>query len=82
MGAPAGAAGAAFVPIDPDYPAARRAFMLTDSGELDEALQFVAERGVKGEAQSVYAALGDRMREEVHALSMTTLTPLQWRATR
>jgi len=25
--------------------------------------------------QLVYAALGDRMREEVHALSMTTLTP-------
>ena len=25
--------------------------------------------------QMVYAALGDRMREEVHALSMNTLTP-------
>ena len=30
--------------------------------------------------QLVYAALGDRMREEIHALSMTTLTPAQWRA--
>lgn len=29
--------------------------------------------------QLVYAALGDRMREEIHALSMTTLTPSQWR---
>ena len=28
--------------------------------------------------QLVYAALGDRMREEVHALSMQTLTPEQW----
>ena len=28
--------------------------------------------------QLVYAALGDRMREEIHALSMTTLTPVQW----
>ena len=28
--------------------------------------------------QLVYAALGDRMREEIHALSMTTLTPEQW----
>ena len=28
--------------------------------------------------QMVYAALGDRMREEVHALSMTTLTPAEW----
>jgi len=28
--------------------------------------------------QLVYATLGDRMREEIHALSMTTLTPAQW----
>ena len=28
--------------------------------------------------QLVYAALGDRMREEIHALSMQTLTPQQW----
>ena len=28
--------------------------------------------------QLVYAALGDRMREEIHALSMQTLTPEQW----
>ena len=32
--------------------------------------------------QLVYAALGDRMREEIHALSMTTLTPAQWAAAR
>jgi acid stress-induced BolA-like protein IbaG/YrbA len=32
--------------------------------------------------QLVYAALGDRMREEVHALSMSTLTPAQWAAQR
>ena len=28
--------------------------------------------------QRVYQALGERMREEVHALSMQTLTPGQW----
>ncbi len=28
--------------------------------------------------QLVYAALGDRMRAEIHALSMKTLTPAQW----
>jgi acid stress-induced BolA-like protein IbaG/YrbA len=28
--------------------------------------------------QLVYKALGDRMREEIHALSMKTLTPDQW----
>jgi acid stress-induced BolA-like protein IbaG/YrbA len=28
--------------------------------------------------QLVYAALGERMREEIHALSMRTLTPEEW----
>jgi len=30
--------------------------------------------------QRVYAALGDRMREQIHALSMKTLTPDEWAA--
>lgn len=30
--------------------------------------------------QLVYAVLGDRMREEIHALSMKTLTPDEWQA--
>jgi acid stress-induced BolA-like protein IbaG/YrbA len=30
--------------------------------------------------QRVYAALGDRMREQIHALSMKTLTPAEHRA--
>jgi acid stress-induced BolA-like protein IbaG/YrbA len=30
--------------------------------------------------QMVYAALGDRMREEIHALSMRTLTPEEWKS--
>jgi acid stress-induced BolA-like protein IbaG/YrbA len=30
--------------------------------------------------QLVYAALGERMREEIHALSMRTLTPGEWNA--
>ena len=29
--------------------------------------------------QLVYKALGDRMREEIHALSMQTLTPDEWK---
>jgi acid stress-induced BolA-like protein IbaG/YrbA len=29
--------------------------------------------------QLVYAALGQRMREEIHALSMQTLTPDEWK---
>ena len=29
--------------------------------------------------QQVYAALGDRMREQIHALSMKTLTPSEFR---
>ncbi|HEX5129462.1 MAG TPA: BolA family protein, partial [Usitatibacter sp.] len=28
--------------------------------------------------QRVYAALGDRMREEIHALSMKTYSPEEW----
>ncbi len=28
--------------------------------------------------QQVYAALGDRMRQEIHALSMRTLTPAEF----
>jgi acid stress-induced BolA-like protein IbaG/YrbA len=31
--------------------------------------------------QRVYQALGDRMREQIHALSMKTLTPAEWAAT-
>ncbi len=30
--------------------------------------------------QMVYAALGDRMKAEIHALSMKTLTPTEWTA--
>jgi acid stress-induced BolA-like protein IbaG/YrbA len=29
----------------------------------------------------VYQALGDRMREQIHALSMKTLTPAEWAST-
>jgi acid stress-induced BolA-like protein IbaG/YrbA len=28
--------------------------------------------------QRVYQALGDRMRQQIHALSMKTLTPAEW----
>ena len=31
--------------------------------------------------QRVYQALGERMREQIHALSMKTLTPSEWAAT-
>jgi len=30
--------------------------------------------------QIVYKALGDRMRAEIHALSMKTITPAEWAA--
>jgi acid stress-induced BolA-like protein IbaG/YrbA len=39
--------------------------------------QFAGLSRVK-QHQLVYAALGGRMREEIHALSMQTLTPAQW----
>jgi len=31
--------------------------------------------------QQVYTALGERMREQIHALSMKTLTPSEWART-
>ena len=43
--------------------------------------QFAGLSRVK-QHQLVYAALGDRMREEIHALSMQTLTPAQWAESR
>jgi len=32
--------------------------------------------------QKVYGVLGDRMRQEIHALSMKTLTPAEWAASK
>ncbi|MEY3047813.1 MAG: BolA family protein [Burkholderiaceae bacterium] len=40
--------------------------------ESFEGLRLVARH------QKVYGVLGDRMREEIHALSMKTLTPQEW----
>ncbi|MBU53912.1 MAG: BolA family transcriptional regulator [Deltaproteobacteria bacterium] len=39
--------------------------------------QFVGKNRVQ-QHQLVYGALGDRMREEIHALSMKTFTPEKW----
>jgi acid stress-induced BolA-like protein IbaG/YrbA len=41
--------------------------------------QFEGKRPIQRH-QMVYAVLGDRMREEIHALSMSTLTPEEWAA--
>jgi acid stress-induced BolA-like protein IbaG/YrbA len=55
--------------------------VLGDDGTHFEAVivspQFVGKRMVQ-QHQLVYAALGDRMRAEIHALSMKTYTPEQW----
>lgn len=50
-------------------------------GHHFEAVIVSSEFGGKNMVQQhqlVYKALGDRMREEIHALSMKTLTPEQW----
>jgi acid stress-induced BolA-like protein IbaG/YrbA len=52
-------------------------------GHHFEALIVSAEFRGKNRVQQhqvVYRALGDRMREEIHALSMRTLTPEEWGA--
>lgn len=55
--------------------------VLGDDGTHFEAVivspAFIGKRMV-AQHQLVYAALGDRMRAEIHALSMQTLTPEQW----
>lgn len=38
---------------------------------------FVGQNRVRRQ-QQVYAALGDKMQSEIHALSMRTLTPGEW----
>lgn len=55
--------------------------VLGDDGQHFEAVivspQFVGKNMVQ-QHQLVYQALGDRMREEIHALSMRTFTPEAW----
>ncbi len=55
--------------------------VLGDDGTHFEAVIVSAAFNGKSMVQQhqlVYAALGDRMRAEIHALSMKTLTPEQW----
>jgi acid stress-induced BolA-like protein IbaG/YrbA len=49
----------------------RHFFATIVSAQFDGKLRVVRH-------QMVYAALGERMREEIHALSMKTLTPAEW----
>ena len=52
-----------------------------DDGRHFEALivsaQFIGKNTVQ-QHQMVYKSLGDRMKQDIHALSMKTLTPEQW----
>lgn len=55
--------------------------VLGDDGTHFEALIVSPEfegKSMVQQHQRVYAALGDRMRAEIHALSMRTLTPEAW----
>ena len=54
-----------------------------DDGQHFEALVVSAEfRGkmLVARQQLVYKTLGDKMRAEIHALSMKTMTPEEWQA--
>lgn len=54
-------------------------------GQHFEAVIVSAEFAGKSRVQRhqrVYQALGDRMREEIHALSMKTSTPEEWEGSR
>jgi len=55
--------------------------VLGDDGTHFEALivsPAFAGKNMIQQHQLVYAALGDRMRAEIHALSMKTYTPEKW----
>jgi len=57
--------------------------VLGDDGTHFEAVIVSAEfegKNMIQQHQLVYAALGDRMRAEIHALSMQTMTPEKWAA--
>jgi len=58
--------------------------VLGDDGQHFEAVivspEFVGKNMVQ-QHQLVYKALGDRMRQEIHALSMRTFTPEAWAKT-
>ena len=53
-------------------------------GSMYEAISTIGNIGAARRAEhpgaKVYAVLGDRMKAEIHALSMKTLTPAEWRA--
>jgi acid stress-induced BolA-like protein IbaG/YrbA len=54
---------------------------VTGDGQHFEALIVSGEfrgKSMVQQHQLVYKALGERMREEIHALSMKTLTPEDW----
>jgi len=53
-----------------------------DDGTHFEAVivsTFFEDKSMIKQHQIVYQALGDMMRQEIHALSMKTLTPEQWK---
>ncbi|OZI21257.1 BolA family transcriptional regulator [Bordetella genomosp. 9] len=53
-----------------------------DGSHFDAVIVSAAFEGKRPIArhQLVYAALGDRMKAEIHALSMRTLTPTEYKA--
>jgi acid stress-induced BolA-like protein IbaG/YrbA len=52
-----------------------------DGHHFEAVIVSAAFRGLRlvQRHQLVYKALGDRMRAEIHALSMKTLTPEEWK---
>jgi acid stress-induced BolA-like protein IbaG/YrbA len=57
--------------------------VIGDDGQHFEAVIVSAsfvEKNMVQQHQMVYQVLGDRMRSEIHALSMRTFTPEAWQA--
>ena len=69
--------------IETGLPGAR-AEVKGDDGTHFEAVvvcQAFSGKSLLEQQRMVYAALGDHMRSDIHALSMRTYTPEQWAAT-
>jgi acid stress-induced BolA-like protein IbaG/YrbA len=47
--------------------------------EATIASPFFEDKSMIEQHQMVYQALGDMMKQEIHALSMKTITPEQWK---
>jgi stress-induced morphogen len=67
------------------FPTAEHIRVVDTTGTFDHYEAVVVDASFEGaprvrQHQAVYAALGDSMRADIHALALKTLTPKRWAA--